>query len=257
MIVPTPLRKTTTDGFLYNRVAITEALLLDLIPLSRDDLIARCEIRERDDPAFVPNEGLLYFVRESREDSSDSHFERLYTILAERVLFRLPREGGSDGLIRDAVFGRFVDLVAEDRSHYSEKLDFFEIRFDSALCNLRLDAQRKIWRDENRSANLEVDEETGELSAEVELSAGSFDCFDFSNYDGADYRSWLDAAIDALPPEQRRIIEMIRNKIPIDSIDPEAVTIAKTLGKSEKTIRTHRDKAYATLRTTLKEEENL
>lgn len=41
---------------------------------------------------------------------------------------------------------------------------------------------------------------------------------------------------------------MLRKGIPIDSKDLDAVTIAKTLGKSEKTIRTHRDKAVAALR---------
>lgn len=46
-------------------------------------------------------------------------------------------------------------------------------------------------------------------------------------------------------------VVMIQQGIPIDSKDPNVVTIAKTLGKSEKTIRTYRDKAYATLRAAL------
>jgi DNA-binding CsgD family transcriptional regulator len=45
-----------------------------------------------------------------------------------------------------------------------------------------------------------------------------------------------------------RVIEMLRQGIPIDSKDVDAVTIAKALGKSEKTIRTYRDKAFAVLR---------
>jgi DNA-directed RNA polymerase specialized sigma24 family protein len=44
---------------------------------------------------------------------------------------------------------------------------------------------------------------------------------------------------------------MLQRDFPIDSKDPNVITIAKTLGKSEKTIRTHRDKAYATLRAAL------
>jgi hypothetical protein len=44
---------------------------------------------------------------------------------------------------------------------------------------------------------------------------------------------------------------MVLLEIPIDSNDPAAVTIAKTLGKCEKTIRTHRDKAFLALREAL------
>jgi DNA-directed RNA polymerase specialized sigma24 family protein len=47
---------------------------------------------------------------------------------------------------------------------------------------------------------------------------------------------------------------MLRQGIPIDSKEPGAVTIARTLGKSEKTIRTHRDRAFAALRAALSSE---
>jgi DNA-directed RNA polymerase specialized sigma24 family protein len=103
---------------------------------------------------------------------------------------------------------------------------------------------------------MEFDEETGEPSAEVERATGSCDPFNFSQIESDDYRFRLDQAIDALPMMQRRIIEMLRKGIPIDSIDANAVTIAKSLGKSEKTIRIHRDKAFASLRATLTVGEN-
>lgn len=96
---------------------------------------------------------------------------------------------------------------------------------------------------------------TGEPSEEVERAAGSFDWSSDLEIDGADYRFRLDAAIDALPPEQMRIIEMLRKGVPIDSKEADAVTIAKALGKSEKTIRTHRDKAFAAIRAAMSGEE--
>lgn len=73
-----------------------------------------------------------------------------------------------DLYVRDKVFGRFVELLSAGRDAYVEKLDYFEVRFDGALANLRRDAQEKAWRDENRSKPLEYDDESGELSAEVE-----------------------------------------------------------------------------------------
>ena len=252
----TPLRKKTLDGKLYTRDDRTEAKLTELENLTQEELVACCSIRDRDAPNYVPSECLVYFVRASRSENNNAGFERLYKILAERVLRSLPRAENADGktasmtktTIRDTVFGKFVELLSQDRTEYSEKLDFFEIRFDKTLRNMKLDAQKKAWRDENRSVSLKDDEETGELTEEVERAAGSFDPFSQSEIDDPDYRSQLDAAIDTLPPEQMRIIEMLRKGIPIDSKDTDAVTIAKVLGKSEKTIRTHRDKAFAALR---------
>ena len=39
-----------------------------------------------------------------------------------------------------------------------------------------------------------------------------------------------------------------KEEVLVDSKDPDAVTIAKTLKKSEKTIRLHRDRAFKALR---------
>jgi hypothetical protein len=259
----TPLRKRTLDGTLYKRDPKVEAQLAELAPLPRDELVTRCSISRRDDPLYVRTECLLYFVRTCRADNSEVHFERLYKILAERVLRCLPKPESNDGktasltkgVIRDKVFSRFVELLSMDRSEYTEKLDYFEVRFDGALASLRRDAQEQAWRDENRSEALEFDDETGEPTPEVERAAGSYDPFAASENAGADYRSRLDAAIEALPPHQSRIVEMIRRGIPIDSKEAGAITIAKTLGKSEKTIRIHRDKAYDALRAALTEGE--
>src|SRR4051794_21674173 len=91
-----PLRKRTRAGKLYIRDAKIQAKLVELASLSRADLIARCTPRRRDDPAYVPSECLLYFVRASRMDNSAAHFERLYEILAERVLRSLPKAENAD-----------------------------------------------------------------------------------------------------------------------------------------------------------------
>lgn len=132
-----------------------------------------------------------------------------------------------------------------------ERLDFFEISFHQGLALLKLDAQGKAWKEENRSTELEAAEGCGEIDAEVEEAAGSYDPFDPSVLDDYIYRSRLGPAMDELPPLQKMIIEMLRQGIPIDSIDPKIVTISKALEKSEKTIRTHRDIAFARLRVLL------
>ncbi|WP_445012792.1 DNA-binding response regulator [Agrobacterium pusense] len=233
--------------------------MAELAALPRDELIAKAAVTKRSDPAYVPSECLVYFIRASRRDNNEAWFERLYRILIERVLRSLPRAESSDGktesltrgAVRDKVFSRFVELLSTDRTTYVDKLDYFEVRFDGAVASLRRDAQEQAWRDENRSRPLEYDEESGELSPEVEAAVGAYDPFAASDFDNAAYRLRLDAAIEALPPEQSRIIHMLRQGFPIDSKEADVMTVAKALGRSEKTIRTYRDKAFAALRTAM------
>jgi DNA-directed RNA polymerase specialized sigma24 family protein len=262
-MVITPLRNTKPGGEPYTRVELIEAKLRELEELSRDELLVRAEIRSRTDPGYVPSECLLYFLRASRCNNSDAWFERLYKVLIERVLRSLPRPDHSDGktasltneAIRDKVFDRFVQLLAADRQEYAPKLDFFEIRFDMALKRLRQDAEKQAWRDENRSVALEFDEETGEISAEVEAAAGSVNPIEsLENCDEA-FRLRLEAAIGALPVEQRRTIQMLRLGIQMHSTDPDVMTIAKALGgKSAKTIWNYRERAIKALRAVLQDE---
>lgn len=259
-----PLRKTSLAGRTYARTQEIEATLGELTYLSRAEIARRAKITRSADPDFVPSECLLYFLRVGRGDNSDQNFAALYRVLVERVRRQLPRPesrhrattGITAEAIRDDVFGRFAELVAADRSAYDERLDFFEVRFDQAIARLRKTAQEKAWRLENRSTTLESQDEAGDLLPEVEKAAAAFSQIKNSQIDDPDFRSWFDAAIDLLPSTQIRILEMIRQGIFINSQEDGQVTIAKTLGMSEKTIRNQRDRAYASLREMLRGEGN-
>ena len=136
----TPLRKRRLSGELYERDPKIEALIAELAVLPRDALIARAEVTKRYDPNYIPSECLVYFIRASRRDNNELWFERLYRILTERVLRSLPKAESPDGetesltrgIVRDKVFGRFVELLSADRADYVDKLDYFEVRFDGA-----------------------------------------------------------------------------------------------------------------------------
>jgi hypothetical protein len=88
---------------------------------------------------------LVYFARASRVDNSTAGLDRLYKVLAEPVLRALPRAASADGttvsltnsVIRDRVFGRFIEIFSADRGEYSEKPDYFEVRFDDAPAGSR------------------------------------------------------------------------------------------------------------------------
>lgn len=243
------LRKSTPDGTLYSRREIVEVEIQELSAVSTAELEYRASIFSSTSPGFVSPEALVHFVRNV---GAGMHREKLTELLLQRVYRRLPRAEDLDestlsltkANIREDVVDRFIDLLLSDRMSYDDRLDYYEINFNLAIARDRKDASDRHWKHENRSVELCTDEE----SLPVGVIISGYDPFDPHDLDQKSYRSQLDDAIDGLPEIQRRIIEMLLQDIPIDSQDPSAVTISKALGKSEKTIRTHRDKAFATLR---------
>lgn len=81
MVTPLRKKRLRTEE-LYTRIPEIEGKLVELEGVSRDDLLARIQIRRRDDPGYIPSECLLYFVRASRADNSTAGFDRLYKVLA-------------------------------------------------------------------------------------------------------------------------------------------------------------------------------
>jgi RNA polymerase sigma factor (sigma-70 family) len=63
------------------------------------------------------------------------------------------------------------------------------------------------------------------------------------------FRFELRKAIDQLPPDQRRVIELLHLEgLPIEAKDPEALSVSKLLKCSDRTVRNRRDQAYAKLK---------
>lgn len=246
-----PLTKRKADGTLYQRPDIIEPLLAGLANLPRNVLLERARIRDRKHPDYLPSECLLYFVRRSRRDNSDAWFEQLYKILIERVLRSVPRaeiskdsSSLSSERIRNAVFDRFVEMLAKDRKEPDDKLDFFEVRFDLAVKRLRLDAQDRVWQEESRTASLD-DESSGTSDDAAQATTTSL--LDAELLSDPLFRTRFHRAIEALPIEQRRTIHLLLSGWQIDSSDPSVMTIVKALKCSEKTVRNYRDRALKAL----------
>lgn len=261
-----PLRKVNTDGRLYERRPEIEAALETLVLLPRSEVVDRCKVADPGAAGHLPSECVLHLLRASRSDNSDTHFEALFRALRRRVLARLPRtEIGreADGKILvsqtavrivEAVMDRFQELLMLDRDGYDERLDYFEVNFDAAVVSLRATARKMAWKDENRSAPMTYDDETSELNAEIEEAAAALNPLSPSKLDDPSYRLRLDAAIDALPERQRRVIELLRQAVQIDSQEPGIQTIVRILDCTEKTVRNRRDKAFEALKKALGEE---
>lgn len=245
------LQKMKPDGTPYHRRKTVEAEIQELETIGATELERRSALWPSTSPGFVSPEALVYFVRNL---PAGAHRDKLTEHLLRRVVRRVPRTSDASGHtmsltrmnIRDNVVDHFVDLLLSDRDGYDNRLDYYEVNFNSAIASDRLDASIPHWTHENRSEEVGTDEV--EISDRVEAAVGHSDPFDADELDKKDYRLLLDDAIDSLPEFQRRIVEMLRQEIPIESQDPSVASISKVLGKAEKTIRIHRDKAFASLR---------
>ena len=239
-----PLTRKKKDGTLYRRPDKVEALLPTLCDLSRDGLLQRARIRNRKDPFYIPSECLVHFIRASRHENSDAWFERLYKVLAERVMRAVPTASGgtasaTDERIRDAVL-----TSAELLEGVDDRLDFFETRFDLAIKRLRRDAQERVRREANRSDSM--DDEEG-AAAETAAAAGATNPLDAEIFSDPLFRERLYVAIDSLPPEQSRTMHLLLIGWQIHSSDPSVMPIAKALDCSDRSVRNYRDRALKTL----------
>jgi hypothetical protein len=249
--VSRPLRKHKLDGTPYFRRDKVEAEIQALAGIGDAELERRAGLWQVSDPEFVSPEAVMYFVRNA---TAGAHREKLTEKLLVRVARRVPSVGDTGGdtvsltriNIREDVRDHFVDLLLSDRKQYDDRLDYYEVNFNGAVAADRRDANDRHWKHENRTVELET--EDGEVTAQVESAVGDYDPFDPDELDKKDYRLLLDEAIGSLPEFQRRIVVMWRQDIPIEANDPSVESISKVLGKSEKTIRTHRDKAFASLK---------
>jgi RNA polymerase sigma factor (sigma-70 family) len=262
-----PLRMRQPDGSLYFRPKEVEAALGVLSRLPVKEVVERSRIEDPKDPDFVPSECVLHYVRRLSPGNDEDALRDLFVILRQRVLQAVPvsarRVVGSKKLgekavdleIQEAVLHKFQELLCGDRGAYDERLDCYECRFNFALARLRATARRDVRKDESRYTPLVDEGDTNELTKEVErVLAAIKNPNDGQNVDFL-YRSKLHVAISSLPPDERRVIELILKELPIDSKDRKVLTIAKVLGCSEKTVRNRRDRAFEKLRDALKEED--
>ncbi|HDY7423096.1 sigma-70 family RNA polymerase sigma factor [Vibrio sp. SM6] len=255
MIVVNPLRKCKLTGELYRRLPEIESKLSELLQLPEETLVERSLINDKTSVQFVPIECLVHIVRNVRGRASKKSYERLYKILMGRVLKLIPKRatrGDLDSVtnteVKSQILGQFAELIANDCLEYNDKLDFYEVRFLSAFSTLKTDAIRKVTKGFTKQESMEVEESGGIIKPEVEYAVDGYNPFDVHISSVSDYQIYLDSAIDTLPDLQKRIMQLMKLGMPIDSKDPNTESISATLGKSEKTIRTHRNKAFAALK---------
>ena len=255
-----PLRKRKTSGELYTRRSPVIEQIVASFAWSFDDLLKRAAIRDRNSDQYLPSEMLVYYLRQTKSDNADGRFVALYNILRDRIEAACPRpnrqvddkvyEDARTAEIRDATIDHITELMFTDRQGYDEQLDIYEVVFDKAVRSAHITKLRKVNRREN--ATEEVDDTlTGDVRAVVEAALDRYKKAGLTAEEDFDYRIHLRRAIDALPTDEREVIDLMLADIPIETNKDGEPSMAELLGCVEKTVRNRRDRAFAKIRRAL------
>lgn len=249
MINLKPLRKKSKEGILYTRRPRTEVLIHECNELSSVELQSRAEISLRSHSDYIPSETLVYFLRETKTDKTDTKFQMLYQIIEERIK-QVIFLGGKKSDVRllnflESILDDFSLRVIMDREEYEEKLDFFECSFDSTIARRKIDAMRKMYRKDNPNVELGYNED-GEIHDNVEFALQELNP-NARNIEDDIYRFELLQAIDTLPEDERRVITLIFAGIPSESTEPDDSTISTILKCSPKTVLNRKKRAVKKL----------
>jgi hypothetical protein len=255
--MPEPLKSKDKHGAPFTRPPEIEACLGRLEAV---DAVARLQafaVTLRKNSGYVPSEVVTYFLRRAHATGAKDEFKQIFGLLMKRVGQSLlatvsdARMAGAQG-IREEIMGRFAERIAKDCNGRFAMLDFFEVRFDLAFARFRKSVLRQIGPSSVLTEPLSTDgEEDQEISREVEEAAAVFLGGDPQKIDDPAFRLELDAAIDALPDDQRRVVGLLRQGFLTHSEDPNIMTISKMLNCDQRTVRNRKARAYKTLKAAL------
>ncbi len=255
-----PLRKQKESGELYTRRPPVTHFIEKSLDWPFDELLRRAGIKDRRHSHYVPSEVLVHHLRQTKSDNSDGRFVALYDILRDRVEAACPRpnrhvddkvyEDSRIAEIRDATIDHVTELMFTDRQSYDEQLDIYEVVFDKAVRSARITKLRKVNRREDATEEVE-DAITGEVRTVVEAALDRYKKTGLTAEEDFDYRIHLRRAIDALPTDEREVIDLLLADIPIETSKDGEPSMTELLGCVEKTVRNRRDRAYARIRRAL------
>ena len=263
--MPVALKRKDKDGKPYERPPEIEVCIEKLEVLDAGARLSRFDSASRKHPQYVPTEVVLHFLRRAWVDGDHGQFEKTFRILLKRIdqsLYSAIPDARMDGAadIRDEIRSRFVVLLTKDCNTHPGLLDFYEIRFDKAMVALRTTVLRKIGPATRKIKAVPLGSQDGEgpeISAAVEAALEEFLSGDPQKIDDPAFRLVLFAAIDHLPQDQKQVIGLFLQGIPIEAKDPDVMTIARMLKCDERTVRNRKTRACKTLKAILEKEAEL
>lgn len=255
-----PLRKRNGQGVLYKRrTPVIEAIIRGQND-SFETLLERARIRKRQHPDYVPSEALVYHIRRTKNEDSETRFLALLQIINKRVADSCRRPSRQVGNQlhedadlaerREATVNHVMELILKDQDGYEERLDVYEFAFDKAVRARRIDHKR--MRDRRPKANAPIlDEVSREVRQDVEDALARISEGKTPIETSLDCRIALRRAIDTLSMGQRQVIELEMTGMKTETKKEGERSISKTLGCSVRTVQNRRNRAFAAMREVL------
>ncbi|NMX60331.1 sigma-70 family RNA polymerase sigma factor [Pseudomonas sp. WS 5079] len=256
-----PLKRKDQQGVTYQRPAEIEVWISKLETVDAGERLSQFALPKKS-LSYVPSEVLVYFLRRAWGAADHEVFEKTFRLLLARVDRSLrsrlwDSDIGNASDICDEIISRFVLLITNDCNSDKGLLDFYEIRFDRAICTIRASVLRKFYTEVGDVILVPFDHQDidgAPLSAEVEATLDNYLSDESSKIDDPAFRIALFSAIDQLPHDQRQVIGLRLKGIPVQSNDPSVMTIARMLQCDDRTVRNRSARALKSLKAALEEE---
>jgi hypothetical protein len=241
------LRNCKTDGSAYTRPPEIEAAIDEALSLDAETRLARAEILDRKAPGFLPKEALVYLIRDTKRVDDQTTLAKLFTILARRceatLAQQVPDSYPHAQDIRADTLSELGELVAIDEtSTDAHRLDYFEIRFESAFLRHWQTIARRYLR--RRKQEIIAADPDNPLRKPVEGTLASN-----GEQEPAVLHKEQMALFNRAQPDDRKLLCLrFCNEIKVESNDPDEVTLAKIYGVGGRTIRNRINAAVTQLR---------
>lgn len=256
-----PLQMRYPDERPYYRRSEVQKELERLYEIPIEEVANRAGITDLDNSNYISSEAVLHFVRRSQINGDTAPYGVLFMKLRQRILRALPvvnkriliakiADDPYQREVRNRVVDKLTEMLCRDRTRYLKRLDYFEVMFNSALCRLRQTAKR----DTSKRVELEKNEPLiiDEAVSDKEDNFGGVleNLNEPANSENFVYRFELLSAINLLPDDERRVIELLIQRYLLREV-------AEIVGIDVKTARTRRNRARAVLAEALDREDLL
>ena len=231
-----------------------------------DILLDKASVRDRRHNDYVPSEVLLYHLRQTKSDNADGRFVALYNVILDRVEAACPRPNSRRGdkeyedfrvaEIRDKTIEQVTELIFEDHQGYTDQLDAYELFFDRAVRSVRITKFRQVSARENATESVIHHDDAEDIRQEVEEALERYKKPGLTKEEDLDYRIHVRRTIDALPTDERKVIDLMLADIPIETNKEGEPSMTQLLGCAEKTVRNRRDRAFAKIKMALRLEDS-
>jgi RNA polymerase sigma factor (sigma-70 family) len=228
-------RVSKKTGKTYVRFRAIEAEIDRALNDGFTEAIRRARIKDTASPDYVHSECLVHLIRETKRAGKDRESEGYLQLLLMRCEANLKGTIRNDGIpnpeqLRDDILQHLAMKFAQDAIEGADRLDYFEVRFNSGFAALRIDFYNREAALTNRSAaeSYETDEDLSDPAEANQPSDSGF--WRSSRMEDRIFAKQVAAFLKTLPHDERQAVIMCR----VWNLTQEDA--ARRLGVSVKTI---------------------